>query len=190
MFSAISKSPITPGLHPRGQIRARTYLREQNARAGGLALANRDLLGNLTATHARVASFHLDSSMGRLTLNVLLSFAQFERELTGERIRDKIAASKKKGSSGFKLTLRLPTSPDDSSDALTLERLVPITMKRRGVELRLIIQNEPPSRAKVDLVLLKTIARAHKWFDQLVSGEVKSLAAIAAREGLNYRFVG
>src|ERR1043165_6015822 len=35
--------------------------------------------------------------MGRLTLNVLLSFAQFERELAGERIRDKIAASKKKG---------------------------------------------------------------------------------------------
>jgi DNA invertase Pin-like site-specific DNA recombinase len=35
--------------------------------------------------------------MGRLTLNVLLSFAQFEREVTGERIRDKIAASKKKG---------------------------------------------------------------------------------------------
>src|SRR6202000_1859053 len=36
-------------------------------------------------------------SMGRLTLNVLLSFAQFEREVTGERIRDKIAASKRKG---------------------------------------------------------------------------------------------
>jgi len=35
--------------------------------------------------------------MGRLTLNVLLSFAQFEREVAGERIRDKIAASKKKG---------------------------------------------------------------------------------------------
>jgi site-specific DNA recombinase len=35
--------------------------------------------------------------MGRLTLNVLLSFAQFEREVTGQRIRDKIAASKKKG---------------------------------------------------------------------------------------------
>jgi DNA invertase Pin-like site-specific DNA recombinase len=36
------------------------------------------------------------TSMGRLTLNVLLSFAQFEREVTGERIRDKIAASKLK----------------------------------------------------------------------------------------------
>ena len=41
--------------------------------------------------------FSTTSSMGRLTLNVLLSFAQFEREVTGERIRDKIAASKCKG---------------------------------------------------------------------------------------------
>src|SRR5271169_2667816 len=42
-------------------------------------------------------AFNTTSSMGRLTLNVLLSFAQFERGVTGERIRDKIAASKKKG---------------------------------------------------------------------------------------------
>src|ERR1700744_2162209 len=42
-------------------------------------------------------SFNTTTSMGRLTLNVLLSIAQFEREVTGERIRDKIAASKKKG---------------------------------------------------------------------------------------------
>jgi site-specific DNA recombinase len=42
-------------------------------------------------------SFNTTTSMGRLTLNVLLSFAQFEREVTGERIRDKVAASKKKG---------------------------------------------------------------------------------------------
>ena len=41
--------------------------------------------------------FNTMTSMGRLTLNVLLSFAQFEREVTGERIRDKIAASKQKG---------------------------------------------------------------------------------------------
>jgi len=42
-------------------------------------------------------SFNTTTSMGRLTLNILLSFAQFEREVTGERIRDKIAASRKKG---------------------------------------------------------------------------------------------
>src|SRR5665648_1137711 len=42
-------------------------------------------------------AFNTTTSMGRLTLNVLLSFAQFEREVTSERIRDKIAASKRKG---------------------------------------------------------------------------------------------
>src|SRR5215210_2308279 len=42
-------------------------------------------------------AFNTTTSMGRLTLNVLLSFAQFEHEVTGERIRDKIAASKRKG---------------------------------------------------------------------------------------------
>src|SRR5947209_2919428 len=41
--------------------------------------------------------FNTTTSMGRLTLNILLSFAQFEREVTAERIRDKIAASKRKG---------------------------------------------------------------------------------------------
>jgi DNA invertase Pin-like site-specific DNA recombinase len=56
------------------------------------------------ALDARVVSFvsvtqqfNTTTSMGRLTLNILLSFAQFEREVTGERIRDKIAASKRKG---------------------------------------------------------------------------------------------
>jgi hypothetical protein len=42
-------------------------------------------------------SFNTTTSMGRLTLNMLLSFSQFEREITAERIRDKLAASKKKG---------------------------------------------------------------------------------------------
>ena len=42
-------------------------------------------------------AFNTTSSLGRLTLNVLLSFAQFEREVIGERVRDKIAASKRKG---------------------------------------------------------------------------------------------
>ena len=42
-------------------------------------------------------AFNTISSMGRLTLNVVLSFAQFEREVIGERVRDKIAASKRKG---------------------------------------------------------------------------------------------
>ena len=57
-----------------------------------------DIFDNHTVSFVSVTQqFNTTSSMGRLTLNILLSFAQFEREVTGERIRDKIAASKKKG---------------------------------------------------------------------------------------------
>jgi site-specific DNA recombinase len=57
-----------------------------------------EVLDNAGASFVSVTqSFNTTTSMGRLTLNVLLSFAQFEREVTGERIRDKIAASKRKG---------------------------------------------------------------------------------------------
>ena len=57
-----------------------------------------DILDEKGASFVSVTqAFNTTNSMGRLTLNVLLSFAQFEREVTGERIRDKIAASKKRG---------------------------------------------------------------------------------------------
>ena len=57
-----------------------------------------DILDKKGASFVSVTqAFNTTTSMGRLTLNVLLSFAQFEREVTGERIRDKIAASKARG---------------------------------------------------------------------------------------------
>lgn len=57
-----------------------------------------DILDRKGASFVSITqSFNTTTSMGRLTLNMLLSFAQFEREVTGERIRDKIAASKRKG---------------------------------------------------------------------------------------------
>jgi site-specific DNA recombinase len=57
-----------------------------------------DIFDKQSASFVSVTQqFNTTSSMGRLTLNILLSFAQFEREVTGERILDKIAASKKKG---------------------------------------------------------------------------------------------
>ena len=57
-----------------------------------------DVLDEAKASFVSITqSFNTTTSMGRLTLNMLLSFAQFEREVTGERIRDKIAASKRKG---------------------------------------------------------------------------------------------
>jgi site-specific DNA recombinase len=74
-------------------------------------------------------SFNTTSSMGRLTLNVLLSFAQFEREVTGERIRDKIAASKAKGmwmGGTLPLGYDLPT---DKSRALVVNEIEAETVR-------------------------------------------------------------
>src|SRR5215831_8375643 len=64
----------------------------------GVTAAINEILDARGASFVSVTrQFNTTTSMGRLTLNVLLSFAQFEREVIGERIRDKIAALKKKG---------------------------------------------------------------------------------------------
>src|SRR5262249_18598020 len=63
-------------------------------------------------------------------------------------------------------------------------------IKRRGVERRLIVGDHDRSEGIVDLALLKAVARAHRWFDELSTGKANSLAQIAAREELNVRYVG
>ena len=89
------------------------------------------------------------------------------------------------------LKIRVPCSHAgvQTSSILSLSRFVPLKMKRRGVETRIIIAagNEPPR--KVDSALLKAVARARVWFDELASGRVHSLAEIARNEGIGKRYV-
>lgn len=76
-------------------------------------------------------AFNTSSSMGRLTLNVLLSFAQFEREVTAERIRDKIAASKAKGMwMGGNLPLGYDSDPDPNTRRLVINPSEAETVRR------------------------------------------------------------
>ena len=82
--------------------------------------------------------FNTTSSMGRLTLNILLSFAQFEREVTGERIRDKVAASKRKG---MWMGGCIPLGYDLGDRKLTVNPVEAETVRRiyrRYVELRCV----------------------------------------------------
>ena len=74
------------------------------------------------------------------------------------------------------------------SKVLHLFRFVPLKVKRRGVEMRLIINGGDEPR-KPDPALLKAFARARGWFEELVSGRVRSLVEIARREGLAKRYV-
>ena len=71
-------------------------------------------------------SFNTATSMGRLTLNMLLSFAQFEREVTAERIRDKIAASKRKG---LWMGGSVPLGYDPNGRTLTINETEAMTVR-------------------------------------------------------------
>lgn len=108
-------------------------------------------------------SFNTATSMGRLTLNMLLSFAQFEREVTAERIRDKIAASKKKGL-WMGATVPLGYAADGrslkitESDAGVIRTIYDLYLKHRNVRL---------VKEAVDAQMLRTPVR------KLSSGRVK-----------------
>jgi site-specific DNA recombinase len=97
------------------------------------------------------------------------------------------------GRESLHLSLKLPLAlaePNDASSPLSLllSRLVPMQMKRRGVEMRIVLEGDS-NPARVDLPLLKAVARARRWADELISGKVRSIGDLARREGIDGRSV-
>ncbi|EDQ34936.1 Site-specific recombinase, DNA invertase (Pin)-like protein [Hoeflea phototrophica DFL-43] len=113
-------------------------------------------------------SFNTATSMGRLTLNVLLSFAQFEREVTAERIRDKIAASKKKGL-WMGGAIPLGYEPDGRTlkivpgEAETVRTLYDLYLQHRSILAVVDHANRLGLRGKVKLRKQK---KANMWPDE------------------------
>ena len=70
-----------------------------------------------------------------------------------------------------------------------LTRFIPMRMKRRGVELRLVLDGHDARTLTPDPALLKAVARACCWFDDLMCGRAVSLAEIAARASVSTRYV-
>ena len=93
---------------------------------------------------------------------------------------------------GIELSINLPLSVDGTHGAvamLSMTRFIALRMKRRGVEMRLIIEGAEVPPRMPDAALLKAIARAHRWFEELLSGRATTLAAIASCEGVTDRYV-
>jgi hypothetical protein len=87
---------------------------------------------------------------------------------------------------GIRLSLRLPISPSGkpaagASTHLSLRREIPLRVRRRGIEMRLVIGAVSASVARVDSAILKATARARRWFDELVSGRAASMLEIGKR---------
>jgi len=94
---------------------------------------------------------------------------------------------------GIRLSIRLPLSPEgtvtERSTPLSIAREIPMQLRRRGIEKRLVIEADGGVSSKVDQVLLKAVARAHCWFAELVTGRSASMVAIATREGVGKQYV-
>jgi site-specific DNA recombinase len=85
----------------------------------------------------------------------------------------------------IKLPLAAPEPPAVLPAEIMLTRVFPLQMKRRGVEMRLVVENRHGPAPSVDLTLLKAVARAHHWFAEISS----ALARIAARDSIAVRYV-
>ena len=95
---------------------------------------------------------------------------------------------------GIRLSIKLPIAPSEGLAGrgpthVALTRLIPLRMRRRGIELRLVIGDSSKASPRTDPALLKMIARAHCWFDDLVSGRVASMVQIGKRERVGKRYV-
>jgi site-specific DNA recombinase len=96
--------------------------------------------------------------------------------------------------SGFRLALKLPMTASGRQAAekliyLPITRVVPMKIKRRGVEMRLIMNGNNASIIKADSVLLKTIARAYHWAQDLMSGRMRSVEELAEHHQIGPRYV-
>jgi hypothetical protein len=93
---------------------------------------------------------------------------------------------------GMWLSLRLPSwnaasGPADGSGQLSIKRRISMQLKRRGVELRLVINGRASASRKTDQSLLKAVVRAHCWFEDLVLGQ--SMVEIARHDRVGKQYV-
>ena len=120
-------------------------------------------------------AFNTTSSMGRLTLNVLLSFAHFEREVTAERIRDKIAAFKRKG---MWMGGPVPLGYRVQDRKLLIDKDEAITL-RKVFETYLTTRSLPKTKAEFDAVGLRT-RRSIRKSGKVSGGNPFSCAGLSA----------
>ena len=95
---------------------------------------------------------------------------------------------------GIRLSVKLPLEPNNgriasASTQISLARTIPMKLQRRGVEMKLVIGNDTELNARSEPILLKLIARAHCWFDELASGRAASMMEIGRLEKIGKRHV-
>jgi len=90
---------------------------------------------------------------------------------------------------GGKITIGVNLAPFTGQTEMTVRHSIPARIRRRGVEMRLVLDGAGTQTARPDPALIKAVVRAHKWFEDLATGRVPSLSEIAKKEGVSDRYV-
>ena len=159
-----------------------------------VAVAARHILSDRAALLLALEKSEIDSPDVRAALEALSHLLdRLEHESDAAACLVGLVGRVELSGDGISLTLgiEIPCSRAgvSTSSILNLSRLVPLKMKRRGVETRIIMAAGDHLSRKVDPALLKAIARSRAWFEELASGQVRSLADIGRREGIATRYV-
>jgi hypothetical protein len=159
-----------------------------------VAIAARHVLSDNAGLLEALEKSGIDSPDVRATLESASSlFLRLEKQANAAECMSEVISRAELRNDGISLTLRIGVSCTRAgvrtTNVLSLSRFVPLKMRRRGVETRIIIAAGNDLPRKVDPALLKAVARARAWFEELASGRVHSLADIARREHITRRYV-
>jgi hypothetical protein len=154
------------------------------------------LLGDRSAivsalTEAGVTATHIPAALdaGRVLLDRLKSEAQPDEILASVLHRVELRQAAVFITIGLTPLLSTNGVSTHSMPVPSISRELPIQLRRRGVEMRLVIESPGSSPSRQDLVLLKAIARASRWFEALATRQARSVAELAEREGVNERYI-
>jgi hypothetical protein len=159
-----------------------------------LSIAARQVLSDRAGLLEVLEKSGIDSPDVSATLESAASlFLRLENEADAAQCMGEVISRAELRADGISLTLRIEVpctrAGVRTTSTLNLPRFVPLKMRRRGVETRIIIAAGGDLPRKVDPALLKAVARARAWFEELACGRVHSLADIARRENITRRYV-
>jgi site-specific DNA recombinase len=142
-------------------------------------------------TEAEIPATHIPAALdaGRTLLDRLKSEAQPDEILASVLHRVELRQAAVCITIGLTLLLSAKGIIARSMPAPSISRELPIQLRRRGVEMRLVIESHGTSPSRQDPVLLKAIARAFRWFEALATRQARSIAELAEREGVNERYI-
>jgi hypothetical protein len=137
---------------------------------------------------------------GLLANPASLTDAVREQGIAADRISSLLKATARWSGDPLNLVDRVDLTRDEiaivmnlgaisSEMQITIGHAVPTRIRRRGVEMRLVLDGPGVRAAKHDPALIKAIARAHGWFDDIATGRAKSIGDISEKEGVSDRFV-